>query len=102
MDEMVVIQGLRKIFNRNTIDEKAAINGIELEVKKGEFVTVIGSNGAGKTTLLNLIAGTYFPDEGRIFIDGKEVTLLPEHQRAKYSRKDFPKSLDGNGLVYDH
>jgi putative ABC transport system ATP-binding protein len=83
MEKMVVIENLRKIFNRNTIDEKVAIDGIELEVQKGEFITVIGSNGAGKTTLLNLIAGTYLPDEGKVFIDGKEVTLLPEHQRAK-------------------
>jgi putative ABC transport system ATP-binding protein len=95
MDEMVVIQGLRKIFNRNTIDEKAAINGIELGVKKGEFVTVIGSNGAGKTTLLNLIAGTYFPDEGRIFIDGNEVTLLLEYLRAKYLGRIFQNPLMG-------
>ena len=95
MDEMVVIQGLRKIFNRNTIDEKAAINGIELGVKKGEFVTVIGSNGAGKTTLLNLIAGTYFPDEGRIFIDGSKVTLLPEYLRAKYLGRIFQNPLMG-------
>jgi putative ABC transport system ATP-binding protein len=95
MDEMVVIQGLRKIFNRNTIDEKAAINGIELGVEKGEFVTVIGSNGAGKTTLLNLIAGTYFPDEGRIFIDGNEVTLLLEYLRAKYLGRIFQNPLMG-------
>lgn len=95
MDEMVVIQGLRKIFNRNTIDEKAAIDGIELGVKKGEFVTVIGSNGAGKTTLLNLIAGTYFPDEGRIFIDGNKVTLLPEYLRAKYLGRIFQNPLMG-------
>ena len=58
MEAMVVLHGLRKIFNRNTIDEKVAIDGIELEVGGGEFITVIGSNGAGKTTLLNLIAGT--------------------------------------------
>jgi putative ABC transport system ATP-binding protein len=95
LEGMVLIQELKKIFNRNTIDEKAAINGIELEVRKGEFVTVIGSNGAGKTTLLNLIAGTYFPDEGRIFIDGKEVTLLPEHRRAKYLGRIFQNPLMG-------
>jgi putative ABC transport system ATP-binding protein len=95
MQEMVLIQELKKIFNRNTIDEKAAINGIGLEVKKGEFITVIGSNGAGKTTLLNLIAGTYLPDEGKIFIDGKEVTLLPEHRRAKYLGRIFQNPLMG-------
>ncbi len=95
MEEMVVIQNLRKIFNRNTIDEKAAIDGVGLEVKRGEFVTVIGSNGAGKTTLLNLLAGTYLADEGRIFIDDKEVTLLPEHRRAKYLGRIFQNPLMG-------
>jgi putative ABC transport system ATP-binding protein len=95
METMVLIQNLRKIFNRNTIDEKVAIDGIGLEVQKGEFITVIGSNGAGKTTLLNLIAGTYLPDEGRVFIDGKEVTLLPEHQRAKYLGRIFQNPLMG-------
>jgi putative ABC transport system ATP-binding protein len=95
MEKMVVIENLRKVFNRNTIDEKVAIDGIGLEVQKGEFITVIGSNGAGKTTLLNLIAGTYLPDEGKVFIDGKEVTLLPEHQRAKYLGRIFQNPLMG-------
>lgn len=92
---MLVIQNLRKVFNRNTIDEKVAINGIVFEVRKGEFVTVIGSNGAGKSTLLNLIAGTYFPDEGRVSIGGKDVTSLPEHRRAKYLGRIFQNPLMG-------
>jgi len=95
MEKMVVIENLRKIFNPNTVDEKVAIDGIGLEVQKGEFITVIGSNGAGKTTLLNLIAGTYFPDEGRIFIDGNEVTLLLEYLRAKYLGRIFQNPLMG-------
>jgi len=95
MEEIVVLQNLKKIFNRNTIDEKAAINGIRLKVKREEFVTIIGSNGAGKTTLLNLIAGTFLPDEGEIFIDGKEMTLLPEHRRAKYLGRIFQNPLMG-------
>lgn len=95
MEKMVVIENLRKVFNRNTVDEKVAIDGISFNLQKGEFVTVIGSNGAGKTTLLNLIAGTYLPDEGRIFIDGHEVTTLPEHQRAKYLGRIFQNPLMG-------
>lgn len=95
MQEMVVIQNLRKIFNRNTIDEKVAIDGIGLEAQKGEFITVIGSNGAGKTTLLNLIAGTYLPDEGKVFLDGRDVTHLPEHQKAKYLGRIFQNPLMG-------
>jgi len=95
MEKMVVIENLRKIFNRNTIDEKVAIDGIGLEVQRGTFITVIGSNGAGKTTLLNLIAGTYLPDEGKVFIDGREVTFLPEHRRAKYLGRIFQSPLMG-------
>jgi putative ABC transport system ATP-binding protein len=95
MQTMMAIHDLKKVFNRNTVDEKVAINGIEVAVKRGEFVTVIGSNGAGKTTLLNLIAGTYFPDGGKIFIDEKEVTLLPEHRRARYLGRIFQNPLMG-------
>jgi putative ABC transport system ATP-binding protein len=95
MQEMVVLQNLRKVFNRNTIDEKVAIDGIGLEAQKGEFITVIGSNGAGKTTLLNLIAGTYLPDQGKIFLDGHDVTHLPEHQKAKHLGRIFQNPLMG-------
>jgi putative ABC transport system ATP-binding protein len=95
MEGIVVLRDLKKIFNRNTIDEKAAIDGIRLEVKREEFITVIGSNGAGKTTLLNLIAGTFLPDEGSVFIDGKEVTFLPEHRRAKYLGRIFQNPMMG-------
>jgi len=95
MDLMLVLQNLRKIFHRNTIDEKVAINGVGLEVKEGEFVTVIGSNGAGKTSLLNLIAGTYLPDEGKIFIHGRDVTNLPEYRRAGYLGRIFQNPLMG-------
>jgi putative tryptophan/tyrosine transport system ATP-binding protein len=91
----VSIQHLKKIFNRNTVDEKVAINGIDLQIKDGGFVTVIGSNGAGKTTLLNLIAGTYLPDHGRIFVDSDDVTMLPEHRRAKYLGRIFQNPVMG-------
>ena len=72
-----------------------AINGISLHVRKGDFITVIGSNGAGKTTFLNLISGTFRPDEGDIFIDGSKVTHLPEHRRAKYLGRIFQDPMMG-------
>jgi putative tryptophan/tyrosine transport system ATP-binding protein len=92
---MVKVQKLRKIFKKGTIDEKVAIDGISLHVKKGDFVTIIGSNGAGKTSFLNLIAGTYAPDEGEIYIDGEKVTRLAEHKRAKYLGRIFQNPLMG-------
>lgn len=92
---MLVVENLKKIFNRNTIHEKIAIDGISLEVPTGQFVTVIGSNGAGKTSLLNLIAGTLLPDEGRIVIGGQDVTEVPEHRRAAYLGRIFQNPLMG-------
>ncbi|RPJ04508.1 MAG: ATP-binding cassette domain-containing protein [Deltaproteobacteria bacterium] len=92
---MLVLQNIRKVFHRSTVDEKVAINGVALEVKAGDFVTVIGSNGAGKTSLLNLIAGTTLPDEGKIFIAGRDVTELPEYRRAAYLGRIFQNPLMG-------
>ena len=92
---MIRLEGVTKTFSKGTIDEKVAINGMSLHVRKGDFVTVIGSNGAGKTTFLNLISGTFRPDEGDIFIDASMVTHLPEHRRAKYLGRIFQDPLMG-------
>lgn len=92
---MIRYESIRKIFKKGTIDEKVAINGITLHIRKGDFVTIIGSNGAGKTTLLNLTAGTYLPDQGDVIIDGARVTQLPEHRRAKYLGRIFQDPLMG-------
>jgi putative ABC transport system ATP-binding protein len=92
---MIRLEGITKIFNKGTIDEKVAVDGIDLHVGKGEFVTVIGSNGAGKTTVLNLSAGTFAPDEGDIFIDDSRVTNLAEHKRARYLGRVFQNPLMG-------
>jgi putative ABC transport system ATP-binding protein len=92
---MIRLEGITKIFNKGTIDEKIAVDGIDLHVRKGEFVTVIGSNGAGKTTVLNLSAGTFAPDEGDIFIDDSRVTNLAEHKRARYLGRVFQNPLMG-------
>ncbi|MBU2499555.1 MAG: ATP-binding cassette domain-containing protein, partial [Proteobacteria bacterium] len=86
---MVRVEGIKKVFKKGTIDEKVAIADISLHCKKGDFITVIGSNGAGKTTLLNLIAGTFIPDEGEVFIDGTKVTRLPEYRRSIYLGRIF-------------
>ncbi|MCG6910303.1 MAG: ATP-binding cassette domain-containing protein [Deltaproteobacteria bacterium] len=92
---MLRIENLKKTFNLGTMDQKVAIDGITLRIEKGDFVTVIGSNGAGKTTLLNLISGTYASDQGRIRVDGIDVTRLPEHKRAKYLGRIFQDPLMG-------
>ena len=92
---MIRYEDIRKIFKKGTIDEKVAINGISLHIRKGDFITIIGSNGAGKSTLLNLTAGTYLPDSGEIKIDGARVTNLSEHRRAKYLGRIFQDPLMG-------
>lgn len=92
---MLQLKGLRKVFNAGTPDEKVAIDDIHLSLKQGEFVTIIGSNGAGKTTLLNLITGTCPADGGTVFIDGSNVTHLPEHKRATYMGRIFQNPLMG-------
>lgn len=78
---MLCIEGLVKKFN-GTGTEKRALAGINLQLQAGDFVTIIGSNGAGKSTLLNAIAGVFPVDGGRIILDGKDITNLPEYVRA--------------------
>ena len=84
-----------KTFNAGTVNEKKALNGINLELKEGDFVTVIGGNGAGKSTMLNMIAGVYPVDCGTILIDGVDVTKLPEYKRAKYLGRVFQDPMTG-------
>ena len=92
---MVRLENISKTFKKGTPDEKKAINCLDLQIRRGDFVTVIGSNGAGKSTLLNLIAGSCIADEGVVFIDGDDVTRLAEHQRAKYLGRIFQDPLMG-------
>jgi putative tryptophan/tyrosine transport system ATP-binding protein len=93
---MVKLENISKTFKKGTIDEKVAIDGLSLNIAEGDFVTVIGSNGAGKSTMLNLISGTYRPDKGELFVDGKKVTRLPEHRRAKYLGRIFQDPMMGS------
>jgi putative ABC transport system ATP-binding protein len=92
---MIRLKNLTRIFNKGSINENLAVDRVTLDVKKGDFITVIGSNGAGKSTLLNLIAGVYPPDTGRIIIDGNNVTFLREHQRAKFIGRVFQDPMMG-------
>ena len=86
---MLKIEDLHKTFDAGTINEKVVLNGIDLTLQDGDFVTVIGSNGAGKSTLLNAIAGVFIADKGKILIDDKDITKLKEYERAKYIGRVF-------------
>ena len=92
---MLDIKGIYKTFNPGSVNEKHALNGVDLHLNEGDFVTVIGGNGAGKSTFLNAIAGDWPVDKGRIFIDGKDVTSLPEYKRAKYLGRVFQDPMTG-------
>jgi len=92
---MLEIKNLHKTFFPGTINEKKALNGIDLTLNDGDFVTVIGGNGAGKSTILNMISGVYAPDCGSIVIDGADVTKLPEYKRAKYLGRVFQDPMMG-------
>ncbi|MBR3740166.1 MAG: ATP-binding cassette domain-containing protein [Clostridia bacterium] len=86
---MLDLTNVRKTFNTKTIDEKIALDGVNLHIDDGDFVTVIGGNGAGKSTMLNAIAGVWAIDSGSIVIDGTDVTHLPEYRRAAFLGRVF-------------
>lgn len=92
---MLEIREISKTFNRGTVNEKKALRGLSLTLKDGDFVTVIGGNGAGKSTLLNAIAGVWSIDSGKILIDEKDVTKLPEYKRAKFLGRVFQDPMNG-------
>lgn len=92
---MLELKNVKKTFNRGTVNEKLALQGVNLKLNDGDFVTVIGGNGAGKSTTLNMIAGVYPIDEGEILLNNIDVTHMPEHERAKYLGRVFQDPMKG-------
>ncbi|MBQ2596542.1 MAG: ATP-binding cassette domain-containing protein [Oscillospiraceae bacterium] len=92
---MLRIEHLSKTFNPGTVNEKKALAGLDLHLKEGDFLTVIGGNGAGKSTLLNAVAGTFPVDAGRILLGGRDVTNLSEHKRAAFIGRVFQDPMMG-------
>ena len=80
---MLQISHISKTFNPGTVNEKKALNGVDLHLNSGDFVTILGSNGAGKSTLFGAIAGSFVADEGTIRLDGQNITSLPDYKRSK-------------------
>lgn len=93
---MLTLSDIKMIFFKGTADEKVALNGLSLDVNDGDFITIIGANGAGKSTLFNAIAGTYLTDEGRIVLDGRDITAMPEHKRARFIGRLFQDPMKGS------
>lgn len=92
---MLDVVKISKTFNPGTINEKKALSELSLHLDDGDFVTVIGGNGAGKSTMLNAIAGVWPVDEGRIVLDGNDITALPEHKRAFLIGRVFQDPMMG-------
>lgn len=94
---MLQCSNLSKTFHLdgNPLNDKRALQGVDLKIEEGDFITVIGGNGSGKTTLLNLIAGVFAPDCGKIVLDGDDVTELSESKRAKFIGRVFQDPTQG-------
>lgn len=92
---MLNLDQISMTFNEGTPDEKRALRDINLQLDKGEFLTVIGGNGAGKSTLMNIISGNLIADIGTISVDGKKVNLLKEFQRSQYIGRVFQDPMAG-------
>ena len=92
---MLKLENISKTFNKGTINEKKALCGLSLHLEPGDYVTVIGGNGAGKSTMLNAVAGVWPVDDGRIILDGVDITAKPEHKRAEYIGRVFQDPMMG-------
>ena len=93
---MLTLSNIKLVFSKGTPDEKIALNNLSLSVNDKDFITVIGANGAGKSTMFNAIAGTYLTDEGTITLDGKDITSMPEHKRARLIGRLFQDPMKGS------
>ena len=96
---MLEIKNVYKTFNPGTVNQKVALNDLNLTLEDGDFVTIIGGNGAGKSTTLNLIAGVFPADQGNIILDGVDITRLPEHKRARYLGRVFQDPMMGTAAT---
>ncbi|WP_295672520.1 ABC transporter ATP-binding protein [uncultured Mucilaginibacter sp.] len=92
---MIDIKNIHKTFNTGRSNQVNAVNGIDLHIKSGEFVVIVGSNGSGKTTLLDMVAGSVFPNQGSIIVDGKDVTKLPDYRRSQWIARVFQNPMSG-------
>ena len=92
---MLELKNISKTFNPGTVNEKLALQKIDLNLKDGDFATIVGSNGAGKSTMFNAIAGEFISDTGTITLDGQDITFMPDYRRSKYIGRMFQDPLRG-------
>jgi putative ABC transport system ATP-binding protein len=92
---MLKLKNVTKTFNIGSINENSVLHRLSLIVNDGDFISIIGSNGAGKSTLLNVIAGVFPVDEGQILLNDRDITRLPEYERAKFIGRVFQDPMMG-------
>lgn len=92
---MLKLTNLHKTFNAGTVNEKKALNGLNFQLDRGDFATIVGSNGAGKSTMFNAITGAFFVEDGTIELDGVDITFEKEHRRSKYIGHLFQDPMKG-------
>lgn len=92
---MLTLKRVSKTFNPGTVNEKKALDNVNLELADGDFATIVGSNGAGKSTLFNAITGSFYVDEGQIVLAGEDITYRKEHVRSKEIGHLFQDPLKG-------
>ena len=93
---MLKISHITKTFGLGTTDAKKVLDDLSLDVRRGDFITIIGANGAGKSTLLGAIAGSFITDNGELVLDGEDMTLLPEYRRARKIGRLFQDPMRGS------
>ena len=92
---MIELQQANVIFNKGKQNEVHALKSVDLSITKGQFVVVIGSNGSGKSTMLNVISGSVRPNSGKVLLDNKDITALPDYKRSTYIARVFQNPLSG-------
>ena len=92
---MLILKNVSKTFYPGTVNEKCVLDGVSLELKAGEFATIIGENGAGKSTLFHAIAGSFYPDRGLIALDGEDITDQKDYVRSRVIGRLFQDPLKG-------
>ena len=92
---MLKLIDISKTFNPGTVNEKKALDHLNLELADGDFATIVGSNGAGKSTMFNAICGAFYIDEGAVILDGADITYVKEHKRSKYIGHLFQDPMRG-------
>ena len=92
---MLQLKHIEKTFNPGTVNEKRALTDLNLDLKDGDFATIVGSNGAGKSTMFNAITGAFYVDEGQIILDGEDITYKKEYLRSHEIGHLFQDPLRG-------